>query len=224
MLDYTLTRSKRKTLALYVRDGKTEVRAPLRTPKRDIDKFVASHARWIRDRLARSREQAEEREAFTLRCGDTLAFCGAEYPLVAREGTRAGFDGESFYFPPGLTSEQIKAVCVSIYRRLAKIHLTERASHFAKRMNVAPAELKVNGAKTRWGSCSAKKSLNFSWRLLMADAETIDYVVVHELAHITEMNHSARFWAIVESVLPDCRERRKRLKALQLRLAREDWD
>jgi predicted metal-dependent hydrolase len=224
MIDYTLKRARRKTLALYIRDGGAEVRAPLRMPKRDIDKFVASRAQWIDDKLAESRARAEERDAFTLRYGDALALCGATYPIVAREGTRAGFDGERFFLPPNLTSERIKFACVQIYRRLAKIRLTERVSHFARAMRVAPTAVKVSGAKSRWGSCSAKKSLNFSWRLLMADPAVIDYVVVHELAHITEMNHSARFWAIVEAVLPDYRERRNRLKALHQRLAREDWD
>jgi predicted metal-dependent hydrolase len=224
MIDYTLKRARRKTLALYIRDGGAEVRAPLRMPKRDIDKFVASHAQWIKDKLAASRERAEAREAFALRYGDDLALCGATYPIVALEGTRAGFDGERFYFPPGLTSERIKFACAQIYRQLAKSYLTERVLHFARAMRVAPTAVKVNGAKSRWGSCSTKKSLNFSWRLLMADAAVIDYVVVHELAHITEMNHSARFWAIVEAVLPDYRERRNRLKVLQRRLAHEDWD
>jgi predicted metal-dependent hydrolase len=68
------------------------------------------------------------------------------------------------------------------------------------------------------------KSLNFSWRLVMADDAAIDYVVVHELAHITEMNHSPEFWAIVAGVLPDYKERRRRLKLLQLRLNSEDWE
>ncbi|MDR2568929.1 MAG: M48 family metallopeptidase, partial [Oscillospiraceae bacterium] len=75
-----------------------------------------------------------------------------------------------------------------------------------------------------WGSCSAKKSLNFSWRLIMADEDVIDYVVVHELAHLIEMNHSVRFWAVVERVLPDYRERQKWLRELQRKLNVEDWD
>ena len=95
---------------------------------------------------------------------------------------------------------------------------------FAKRMDVTPTAIKINGAKTRWGSCSAKKSLNFSWRLIMADDDVIDYVVVHELAHIAEMNHSARFWALVEGALPDYQSRKAKLKALQQRLSIEDWE
>lgn len=119
---------------------------------------------------------------------------------------------------------QIKSACVQIYRMLAKRDLTEKTLDFAKQMSVMPTAVKINNAKTRWGSCSSKKSLNFSWRLIMADDDVIDYVVVHELAHITEMNHSARFWSIVEGVLPDYRKRKTKLKELQRRLNGEDWE
>ena len=91
-------------------------------------------------------------------------------------------------------------------------------------MGVAPTGIKITGAKTRWGSCSSKNSINFSWRLVMADDEIIDYVIVHELAHIKELNHSPRFWAVVEGTLPDYKSRRSRLKLLQKKLAAEDWE
>jgi predicted metal-dependent hydrolase len=222
--NYELIRSRRRTLAIHIKNGGVEVRAPLKMPKRDIDKFIALKERWITEHLAKSRANAERREAFTLNYGDTVTFLGAEYPAAAKTGGRAGFDGERFRLPPGLMPEQVKATVVRIYRRLAKIHLAARVAHYAGLMNVSPTAVKINGAKTRWGSCSAKKSLNFSWRLVMADEALIDYVVVHELAHITEMNHSARFWAIVAGVIPDCKERRKRLKELLQRLNAEDWE
>jgi predicted metal-dependent hydrolase len=224
MFEYTLTRSKRKTLAVYIRNGNIDVRAPLNMAKRDIDKFIASKARLIADKLARSKEQLRKREAFAPGYGDTVIFRGAEYPLVARPGTRAGFDCEAFFLPPDLEPSQIKLLCVKIYRRLAKLRLTDRVLHFAERMNVKPEAVKVNGAKTLWGSCSAKRVLNFSWRLILADDAAVDYVVVHELAHIIEMNHSARFWNLVESVLPDYRECKARLKALRRRLDAEEWE
>lgn len=223
MINYTLTRSKRKTTALYVRDGVVEVRAPFKIPKRDIDLFVASKEDWIRKKMAAFATQAALREHFRLDYNDSIMYRGKPYPVVKRNGTRSGFDGEHFFLPPDLTSESIKAACVQLYRLLAKRDLTQRTSHYAKRMSVMPVAVKINGAKTRWGSCSARKSINFSWRLIMADDEVVDYVVVHELAHLSEMNHSARFWAIVEGVLPDFRERRSRLRLLQQRLASEDW-
>lgn len=224
MITYTLVRSSRKTIALYVRDGKVEVRAPLKAPKRDIDKFILTKEKWINDKLAASSERQEQRQNFSLKYGDSVLYRGKEYTIIERPGNRVGFCDEGFYMPPNLDSEQIKSACIQIYRLLAKRDLTNKSLDYAKSMSVIPTAVKINGAKTRWGSCSSRKSLNFSWRLIMADDDVLDYVVVHELAHITEMNHSPKFWAIVEGVLPDYRERQKRLKDLQKRLAGEDWD
>ncbi|NLV15587.1 MAG: M48 family metallopeptidase [Syntrophomonadaceae bacterium] len=224
MIAYTLYRSKRTTLALYIRNGEVEVRAPLKASQRDIDKFVVSKEKWIADKLAASNERQEQREAFTLNYGDMVLYCGKEYPISAKSGGHIGFDGERFYMPPELTAEQIKHACIQIYRMLAKRDLSIKVLEFAKQMGVMPIAVKINNAKTRWGSCSGQKSLNFSWRLIMAEDDVINYVVIHELSHITEMNHSKQFWAIVEGVLPDYKERQKRLKDLQKRLSMEDWE
>ena len=224
MINYILIRSKRKTMALYVRNGIVEVRAPMRTSKKEIDKFVLSKEDWINEKLAQSVERINKRENFALRYGDMLTYRGSRYPIAAKDGDRMGFDNEKFYIPAGLTSEEIKRCCTEIYKHLAKRTLEARVNNFASIMSVTPTNIKVNSAKTRWGSCSAKKSLNFSWRLIMADDDVIDYVVVHELAHIIELNHSPRFWAIVERIIPDYRNKRAKLKKLQQKLSVEDWD
>lgn len=98
------------------------------------------------------------------------------------------------------------------YRMTAGQVLQERTEHFARQMEVSFERISIRDQKTRWGSCSARGNLNFNWRLILAPSEVLDYVVVHELAHRREMNHSERFWKLVESVLPDYRERRKWLK------------
>ena len=95
---------------------------------------------------------------------------------------------------------------------LAKKLIPERVAYFAKHMGVTYGRITIREQKTRWGSCSSKGNLNFNWKLVLFEPELLDYVVVHELAHRIEMNHSASFWAIVESVLPDYKERRKRLR------------
>ena len=133
-------------------------------------------------------------------------------------------DRGSICLPHGLSPEEIKRSVISVYRSTAKQLLANRVAHYARQMGVAPAAVRVTSARTRWGSCSSANSINFSWRLVMADDDVIDYVVVHELAHIIEHNHSDRFWRVVESALPDDKQRRQRLKALQQRLSNEDWD
>ncbi|MCL1788300.1 MAG: M48 family metallopeptidase, partial [Defluviitaleaceae bacterium] len=212
MTTYTLTRSRRKTLALHIKNGALEVRAPYHCPQHEIDRFIASKEKWITDKLATSQQRTANKAAFTLNYGDEILFLGALYPIVAKPGHRAGFDGKCFYMPPHLTPAQIKEVCIKTYRRLAKTHLTALVEQVAPQMGVSPAAVKINGAKTRWGSCSSRKSINFSWRLVMGGGDVVEYVVVHELAHLLEMNHSPAFWAVVEGVLPDYKQRQKRLK------------
>jgi len=224
MITYTLTRSARKTIALHVRDGSIEVRAPFKSPKSVIDNFVLSKEKWIEDKLLYFSDRAKHRASFHLDYGESILYRGKNYPLESRLDGFVGFEDATFYIPPNLTYPQIKEACIKLYRSLAKQEIVSRTKFFAEQMSVSPSAIRVNSAKTRWGSCSSKKSLNFSWRLIMADDDLIDYVVVHELAHLLEMNHSARFWRIVESVLPDYRFRKIRLRELHLSLGDEAWD
>lgn len=98
----------------------------------------------------------------------------------------------------------------------AKTIIPERVAYFAQRMGVTYNRITIREQKTRWGSCSSRGNLNFNWQLVRTSPELLDYVVVHELAHRREMNHSAAFWAIVEHELPDYRERRRKLKEYTL--------
>ena len=180
-MDYSLVRTDRKTLAIYIRPGGlVEVRAPRRCPKRDIERFLAEKAGWIAEKQALVRSRA---------------------PRPIRPG------------PDPATEAQM--------RKKAKEILPQKIACFAPQMGVSPARVTVTGARTRWGSCSGKGNLCFSWRLMLAGEDEIDYVVVHELAHLREMNHSPRFWAVVEAVLPDHKQRRLRLKQLQAALAEQ---
>jgi predicted metal-dependent hydrolase len=225
MYQYTLIRSRRKTVALYItRDLGVEVRAPLKMLKTDINRFVASKDQWIRTHLEKASERFAAKSFYTLSYDSEITLFGNEYPITAGQGRSIRFDGTRVFVPSGLNSSGIKRALVILYRAVANETLSERAGHFASLMGVVPAGIKINGAKTRWGSCSGKNSINFSWRIVMADEDVVDYVVVHELAHIKEHNHSPRFWSIVEGLIPDYKDKRRKLKLLQGKLAVEDWD
>lgn len=98
------------------------------------------------------------------------------------------------------------------FRKQAAVIFAERTAYFANIMGVEYGGITIREQKTRWGSCSSKRNLNFNWKLVLAPRNVLDYVVVHELCHLIEMNHSPRFWAQVENVLPDYRYERKWLK------------
>ena len=97
-------------------------------------------------------------------------------------------------------------------RELARQRITLRVEYFAPLVGVTYNRIFIKEQKTRWGSCSSLGNLNFNWKLILLDEELLDYVVVHELAHRKQMNHSPTFWVEVERVLPDYRERRRRLR------------
>ncbi len=224
-LYYTLNRSERKTIAIRItKDATIEVGAPLKMPKSDINKFVQSKEKWITKHLLVRMAYIEQKAKFSLDYGDMVLYRGREYPIIMKSGDRIGFDGSIFYMCEGLSAEEIKFAVIQLYKKLAKRDLTIKVIDFAKQMNVRPIAVKINSAKTRWGSCSGKNSINFSWRLIMADDAAIDYVVVHELAHIKEHNHSSRFWDVVKNVFPDYIERQNRLRALQVKLSVENWE
>ena len=225
MLQYKLVQSRRRTVAIHItKDAAVEVRAPLKMQNADIDRFVASKEQWIRAHLEMASARSAACTAFTLDYGDQITLFGQAYPVAAGKGRAVSFDGTTVFVPPDLDPAEIKRAVIRLYRAIAKHTLHKRNEHFAELMGVQPAGIKITGAKTRWGSCSGKNSINFSWRLVMADEDVIDYVVTHELAHIREHNHSPRFWATVEGVLPDYKARHKKLKLLQKKLAFEDWD
>ena len=208
---------------LSFRNGNLEVRAPFFSQKTDIDKFVASKENWIAKHLAKANERETRRNSFSLTYGDNITYRGNRYTITEKQDGKGSFRDGRFYIQPNLPAWKIKEYCIDMYKTHAETLFYDIAREYAGRMQVLPTGVKISNARTRWGSCSAKKSINISWRLIMADDDAIEYLIVHELAHLIEHNHSARFWAIVGSYIPDYRERKKKLKALSIKLSYENW-
>lgn len=189
---------------------------------RAIDAFVLSKADWIARYSSSQREKLAARAEFSVNYGDCAPLLGREFPIVGTKG-KTGFDGKIFSIPLGMESAAIKNLLTLVYRDVANTYLRNRTLQIAKTMGAAPTAIRINAAKTRWGSCGGKNSINYSWRLILAEPAAVDYVIVHELAHTFRHDHSPAFWAIVERYVPDWRVRRKSLRVLQERLSREGW-
>lgn len=207
-----LIRAKRRSIALIVeRDGSLTVRAPKRAAMRDIEGFIREKADWI----LRSREKMKNavpvaKKQYT--DGEKFLFLGNEYELriVKPQRPALKFDGA---FTLGETAQKRgEAAFIRWYREQALQIMTERVNHYSTLHGFAPRQVKVNSAKTRWGSCTSTGTVNFTWRLVMAPLEVIDYVVLHELAHLKIKNHSPRFWKLVESLCPEFKRHRKWLR------------
>ena len=200
-----------------MKDASVEVRCPRYMKNTDIDAFVREKSEWIEAQVAKQLTLIEQKESFVLEKGTPMHFMGKYVPLCFSQVHH--IDESGFY----ISGKDLKKSAERLYRRYAEKIIGEKAAHFAKIMGASPLSVKINSASTRWGSCSGKNSLNFSWKLIIADEAAIDYVVVHELAHTFEHNHSAAFWAIVERYIPDYRKRRELLEKAQKIIAAQDW-
>jgi len=108
----------------------------------------------------------------------------------------------------------VRASVVKWYRRHAQVHFRDRVAHYSARLGVEPPRVFLSSARTRWGSCNAKREVRLNWRLMQAAAPVIDYVIAHELAHLKELNHSVRFWRVVERLCPEFRAPQAELNAM----------
>ncbi len=211
-MEYQLIRSRRKTIAICIaRDGSVIVRAPLRAAQSAIDRFVQEKHGWIEVKSGQMVKRDAARREFRVSVGSELFLLGRQWPVLS--GNKVAFDGTQFLITDE-NYETIKPKLIQLYKTIAQQIIPERVAVFSKRTGWVPAGVRIGSASTSWGSCSGKNRLNFTWKLVTAEPEVIDYVVVHELAHLIEHNHSVRFWRLVEGVLPDYRARREKLKLL----------
>ena len=187
---YELIRSKRRTVAVQVtRDARVIVRAPLRMPVSRIESFVTAHIGWI--------------EKHVLETQNRLAGHDAQNGVWFWRGEPAA--------PPPGGKAAVEALLRLEARRIAE----ERTAHYSNLTGLSPAGVTITAARMRWGSCSAKKRVCFSYRIACLAPALADYIVVHELCHLREHNHSPRFWALVGSILPDYARLRRELREFE---------
>lgn len=217
-MDYRLIRSNRKTVSLIInREGELVVRAPKNIAKRQIDLLVGQKQDWIV--LAKQKaEQNKARKSEFFVSDGILALFGEEKRVIfdAQEQPFYSQTDSCFHLVPA-QEEQLRRQAETVYRRLARVCIEQKVRDYAQMLQVTPTAVRINGAKTRWGSCSGKNSLNFSWRLMLAPEPCVDYVVVHELCHILHHDHSPAFWQEVERVVPDRKLRQQQLKETALK-------
>ena len=208
-LEYILIRSQRRDVLLKaLPGGETRVYAPSWARIRDIDELVRSRARELR-RMHEELEHALARNRLSHPVSEGSRICieGKTYPLKRGPGARVALKltGEDCVLTLGAPEdeEQVRAALKRALSRRALERVRERLEYYAPRLGVAFNRVAIRDQKSRWGSCSAKQNLNFNWKLIMAPPEVLDYVVIHELCHLIEFNHSPRFWRLVEGQMPE---------------------
>ena len=207
-----IIRSRRRTIALIVEtDGTVTVRAPLRATNKTILQFVEKHTKWV------EKKKSEIRSVVPLRPkqyvpGENFLYLGQNHALEVVHGQQKKLVLEDGFKIAASVQENAELIFQSWYRQQARLIITERVKFFADKHAFHYDRIRITSARTRWGSCSTKGSLSFSWRLIMTPLDVVDYVVIHELTHTVHQNHSERFWKLVEHILPEYKESQKRLK------------
>jgi predicted metal-dependent hydrolase len=208
-----LVRSRRKTVALVVEhDASLTVRAPLRMDEASIRHFVESHTDWIAKNQARVRAALP---AFPKRYkeGETFLYLGQAYPLtfVLHQRPTLVFSGGVFRLAKSALPKA-EVAFKHWYKEQATLLLSGRVETLAKKHTLQYQKIRISYARTRWGSCSSSGSLSFTYRLVMAPPEVVDYVVLHELVHTQVRNHSKTFWNRLRELMPDYKRRLTWLK------------
>lgn len=188
-----------------------EVVLPRGVALREAAAFVRREQHWVLAALAKQRQRADAAPA--LADGSALPYLGATLTLRLTTGTRSTLRrvGDDLHVRLADGIEPATAL-EAWYRADARRVLGERVAVHAAALNVTPGRISIKDTRSRWGSCSSKGNLNFSWRLLLAPDAVMDYVVAHEVAHLRELNHSPRFWATVASICPDYARQRAWLR------------
>lgn len=212
---YSLRRSNRRTLALRVDERGVHVAVPLRSTTEEVAAFLEGHRNWLVDRLAIRAERAAL-QAFVPRAGARLPVFGVEARLRIDPAVRSyrweRREGGHEELVLGRASDPA-ATIVKALRAKALPWFRQRVESYCLQLGVATPDVRLSSARTRWGSCSSRSGIRLHWRLIHLDPSLIDYVVAHEVAHLLEMNHSPRFWTIVETLYPRWREARREINA-----------
>lgn len=208
MYEYTLIRKKRKTVSLKLdKDGNITVVAPTGFTKGQAEKFILKNSAWIE----RKRTELAARvpmKKLNFSSGEKIPFLGKEYSLSLCESKKAFLSEGGIFLPMNAPCLSLKKFYSEKLKEVTALYLEK----YTALMRVRPTRITVTSARTRWGSCSGKNAISFSFRLAMCDPFAVEYVVVHELCHILHKNHSKAFWKEVEKFYPDFRAVKSYLK------------
>jgi len=207
-----IIRSRRRTIALVITpDGHLIVRAPLKAPAALINEFVQEKSGWIKKKIGEI-QQRPPATVHTYEEGDIFFFLGRAYPLQIVDSPDAGIERTDRLCISATVLPDIRNQLTCWYRREARTEIHARCMWFSMMTGYTPRSIRITDARQRWGSCTSAGGLNFSWRLVQAPLEIVDYVILHELVHLKQPDHSKKFWARVKEIMPDYERRREWLR------------
>ena len=215
-IQYTLHRSNRKTASIYIeRDGQVSVYVPEDLSRSQVEEILEGKRRWIYRNLAEWHDLNATRVQREYVNGEGFLYLGRTYRLKLAEDQARPLmlrDGYFCLHANNGSAPDADATFKEFYREKAKRRIPERVAFYADRMGVKSKAVKVMDLKNRWASWSPGGNVYFHWKCMMAPPTVLDYIVVHELAHLIHPNHTDAFWNELDKVMPDCRDRKEWLR------------
>jgi predicted metal-dependent hydrolase len=210
-INYILFRSKarKRTISIQVMaDGRVVIRAPYRTSQREIDRFFIAKTEWVKKKLL-ERENSPRKDAgkpVAFISGEKFLYLGEFYPLEfhnidGRKSPLCLYRG--IFMLDENRAADARTLFIKWYKDEARRLLEDRVNYYSSSLELFPKGIRITSAQSRYGSCSPDNKLSFTWRLVMSPLDVIDYIIIHELMHIKEKNHSRRFWDLVKASVPD---------------------
>jgi predicted metal-dependent hydrolase len=206
-VDYRLIRARRRSIGMEVHlDGLT-VRAPMRVALREIETALVERAKWILDALAQWSARRRDVMPREWKTGETIAFRGDTLALALHPARRTGIVADLFHLvvrhPHAYDQLAVAQCVVGWLREQAQALVAPRVMHHVRRIGLrSTPSVRLSNARSEWGSCNASGDIRLNWRLVQLPPALAEYVVAHEVAHIVELNHSRRFWDVVEALMP----------------------
>src|SRR5215813_5841257 len=217
-IEYRLIRARRRSIGMQIDRSGLMVRAPRWVSVREIELALRERAKWVVDTLAEWRDVTTDALPTEWRSGAPLLYQGRLLTLAVfparQEAIVADLLNLTVLHPTPSNQAQVGAFVYRWLKEQALTALVPRALSFARRLEARPPAVKLSNARTQWGSCNERGEIRLNWRLVQLPPRLADYVVAHEIAHLLELNHSPRFWALVESLLPGHVQARRELDAM----------
>jgi predicted metal-dependent hydrolase len=218
VVDYRLIRARRRSIGMEVHFEGLTVRAPRWVSLRDIDTALIERATWIVRSLAEWRARKRDVMPSRWASGAPIVYRGRDLKLALFPARRAAIQADMFNLtirhPSPQDEQQIATLVAHWLRDQAWALIATRVPLYAQRIGTPEPSVRLSNARSEWGSCNAKGEIRLNWRLVQLPPALAEYVVAHEVAHIVELNHSPRFWSLVEMLLPGHADLRREL---------EDW-
>lgn len=220
---YQVERRARRTVGLKITNDGLVVHAPKYILEYQLKALIQEKSNWILNKLEKRKENHVP--PIVWRDGEIMSLLGMDITLhvvTDKKNKQPQFNHDSLTIttPESDNEEVVQRKVIQWYKKQALTDFSRRIELFAAKLGVATPPLKLSSAQSRWGSCTSRGDIRLNWRLLQAPPSIINYVTCHELAHLKEMNHSAKFWAVVGSIYPDYKTAEKALKQLSHQLHR----